>query len=161
MTEEQSFIPTRASMLKGVNKVEEVTFTSYKPKNKKILQDDDEGSTIQQNSAFNIKKAKNEVIKLGMSTLEGQEKKDAKIQLLIKLGAKPPRKKYINYKELQKERKEKKAAEQSNAQLQQIGKNILGKSTAKDKFDKKRRKDQKFKNKGLLDVYDGKVKPNN
>ncbi|KAL3276953.1 hypothetical protein HHI36_012318 [Cryptolaemus montrouzieri] len=147
MVEEQSIIPTRASMLKGISKIEEVSFVSYKPKPKKIINDDNDNNLVIEKPAFVMKKAKNEIIKFGISQLEGQEKE------MLKYRAKPPRKKCVNYKKLLKERKESNINEKSNVELQQIGKNTIGKSTAKTKFDKKRKKDLKLKDKGLLDVY--------
>lgn len=71
----------------------------------------------------------------------------------INLGAKPPKNKYKNYKELMKERQQEKAKEKSRIDFQQLGKNSIGKSNAKGKsFDRKRRK----ANSGIIDIY-GKV----
>ncbi|KAJ8962348.1 hypothetical protein NQ318_018330 [Aromia moschata] len=161
MIEESYFIPTRASMLKK-NTSEDfqaVTFESYKSKKQKEKHDVTVKNTqkIQQND-FNIKQAKHEIIKLGMSGFDRQKKQEAKTQLLIKLGAKPPKNKCKNYKLLQAEHKKSKEKEASKLQFQQLGKNSIGKANAKGKsFDRKRRKEKKG---DILDIY-GKVKATN
>lgn len=69
------------------------------------------------------------------------------------LGAKPPKNKYKNYKELVEEKKKQKLREENRKNSFQLGKNGVGKSTAKGKtFDKKRKKDKG----DLLNIY-GKV----
>ncbi|KAL1516159.1 hypothetical protein ABEB36_000078 [Hypothenemus hampei] len=99
-------------------------------------------------NVFNIKKAKQEVFKLGISGFDPIKKEDAKIQQLIKLGAKPPKRKGMNYKDFQIENKKKKNIISDRQKNQQIGKNSIGKSIAKGKsFDRKRRKE------GILDIY--------
>lgn len=81
-----NLIPTKASLLKGVQKVEEVTYVSYKPKKKEEKAQANEQAESININCFNIKKAKNEVIKFALSNLEGQEKRNATMQLAIKLG---------------------------------------------------------------------------
>lgn len=72
----------------------------------------------------------------------------------IDLGAKPPKNKCKNYKQLLEERKKEKQATKARLEFQQLGKNQMGKSTAKGKrFDRKRRKQKS----DLLDDY-GKVR---
>ncbi|KAJ8932299.1 hypothetical protein NQ314_014792 [Rhamnusium bicolor] len=89
-----------------------------------------------------------------MSGFDPQTKEQAKVQLAIKLGAKPPKNKYKNYKLLQAEKKKAKEEDSSRLHFQQLGKNKIGKSNAKGKsFDRKRRKEKG----GILDIY-GKVK---
>ncbi|XP_030752591.1 uncharacterized protein C1orf131 homolog [Sitophilus oryzae] len=146
------FVPTRASLLKGkpVNDYQEVSFTSYKSKGKKESTKMDSEDNILKND-LDVKKVKHEIVKLSIEGLNPLKKEEAKIQLAIKLGAKPPKNKYKNYKELIKERKEHKEKIKKQESFQQLGKNAIGKSTAKGKsFDKKRKKE------GILDVY-GKV----
>jgi len=58
---------------------------------------------------FDLKEAKKEVRKFGIAGMTGTEKKAATINMLIGLGAKPPKKKCINYKEFQEIRKKEKA----------------------------------------------------
>lgn len=64
-------------------------------------------------------------------------------------GAKPPKSKYNNYKELLSERKEAKQKEKNDKAFRQLGKNSVGQSNSKGKG-----YDQKQRNKGgLLDAY--------
>ncbi|XP_056647449.1 uncharacterized protein C1orf131 homolog [Diorhabda sublineata] len=153
MMEPLSFIPSRASQNKKVVNFEKVVFESYKskkPKSKSLVSENKEDK--EEKRELNMKQTKHEIIKLGMSGLEGQQKEEAKINLLIKLGAKPPKNKNKNYKLLQQERKKAKEEKAKQMDFSQLGKNKIGKSTAKGKsFDRKRRKEN------LLSVY-GKVK---
>ncbi|KAJ0180951.1 hypothetical protein K1T71_003036 [Dendrolimus kikuchii] len=55
-----------------------------------------------------LKKIRHEVLKFGMSGFDATKKEEAKIALAVSLGAKPPKKVYINYKDLMKKRKEEK-----------------------------------------------------
>lgn len=78
------------------------------------------------------------------------------ISFVLILGAKPPKNKERNYKEILKGAKQKKKQIEDRRKLQELGKNSMGRSTAKGKsYDRKRRKEAR--NTGLLDVY-GKVK---
>ncbi|XP_055546960.1 uncharacterized protein C1orf131 [Wyeomyia smithii] len=64
---------------------------------------------------FDISQARKEVINFGISGLDRETKHEAKVALAIKLGAKPPKKMYRNYKEILEERKrEKQDEERSN-----------------------------------------------
>lgn len=64
---------------------------------KKLKKDDD--------NIFNLKRARKEVINYGIAGMEKDKKIDAQIALAIKLGAKPPKSKYVNYKEWKAEKK--------------------------------------------------------
>ncbi|XP_044757244.1 uncharacterized protein C1orf131 [Coccinella septempunctata] len=151
-----ALVPTKASLEKGVQKVEEVTFVSYKPKKKSERVQENQQNEESDTNYFNIKKAKNEMIKFALSDLEGKEKRNAMMQLAIKLGAKPPRRKFRNYKSLIEERKKEKAEEETKEYLRKIGKNSIGESIAKTNLAKKNKK--KFKKSvDILDIY-GKVK---
>ncbi|XP_065081782.1 uncharacterized protein C1orf131 homolog [Ochlerotatus camptorhynchus] len=54
---------------------------------------------------FDISSARKEVINFGISGFDSNTKHEAKVALAIKLGAKPPKNKYRNYKEILEERK--------------------------------------------------------
>ncbi|XP_050303867.1 uncharacterized protein C1orf131 [Anthonomus grandis grandis] len=149
---ESDFVPTRASLLKAKSHeaYQEVQYVSYKSKKKE--KPEDAKNRIETNAEdkneFNIYKAKREVMQFGISGFDTAKKEEAKIQQLIKLGAKPPKKKNKNYKELLKEKKMEKEKKESTQQFQQLGKNSMGKSVAKGKsYDRKRRRE------GILDIY--------
>ncbi|KAH3797763.1 uncharacterized protein C1orf131 homolog isoform X2 [Dreissena polymorpha] len=55
---------------------------------------------------FDMKQARFEVRKYGIAGFQGDQKEEAMTALLIKLGAKPPKNKYVNYKEYQEKRKQ-------------------------------------------------------
>ncbi|XP_055609850.1 uncharacterized protein C1orf131 homolog [Uranotaenia lowii] len=57
---------------------------------------------------FDISRARKEVINFGISGLDKETKHEAQVALAIKLGAKPPKNKYRNYKEILLERKREK-----------------------------------------------------
>ncbi|XP_060526081.1 uncharacterized protein LOC132701852 [Cylas formicarius] len=144
-------VPTKASMLtKRAFDYEEVTFASSRPKKyHKDTENADTDDTPLKENEPTVKRLKHEVVKLGMSGFDSSKREEAKIQQLIKLGAKPPKNKSKNYKELMLEKKMEKKKLEAQQKLQQLGKNEAGKSTAKGKsFDRKRRKRD-----GLLEMY--------
>lgn len=118
------FIPTRVSRIKKDAVKEFVSVNYEKPKKKKEVIKNKENNDIQ-NSKFNItknkqnenndekrkkelemKRIKYEVMKFGMTGFKGIEAEEAEVALAISLGAKPPKKKGINYKILKHERKQ-------------------------------------------------------
>ncbi|KAG5885579.1 hypothetical protein JTB14_003777 [Gonioctena quinquepunctata] len=140
------FVPSKASLLKtnpGAD-FQTVVFESYKSKKSRRQPINTDGKpAAEEENVFNIRQAKQEVVKFGMSGFDPQKKEEAKINLLIKLGAKPPKNKSKNYKLLQAERKIEKEKQATRLSFQQLGKNQLGKSNAKGKsFDRKRRKEK-------------------
>jgi len=153
-----AFIPTRSSMLnkKSEENFKAVTYSSYKKKNKEQISLPTKNNITDTGNAetFNIKRARHEIIKFGISGFDAQKKEEAKVQLAIGLGAKPPRNKNKNYKQLLEEKKKEKQTTKTQLDFQQLGKNQVGRSTAKGKsFDRKRKKQKS----DLLDAY-GQVK---
>ncbi|XP_028968965.1 uncharacterized protein C1orf131 [Galendromus occidentalis] len=62
--------------------------------------------------AFDVEAARYEVLKFGISNEKQRDKRlNAKQQLLVSLGAKAPKNKYVNYKELKRELSEKRQKE--------------------------------------------------
>lgn len=118
------FIPTRVSRIKKDAVKEFVSVNYEKPKKKKEVIKNKENNDIQ-NSKFNItknkqnenndekrkkelemKRIKYEVMKFSMTGFKGIEAEEAEVALAISLGAKPPKKKGINYKILKHEKKQ-------------------------------------------------------
>uniref|UniRef100_A0A1B0CBF1 Uncharacterized protein n=1 Tax=Lutzomyia longipalpis TaxID=7200 RepID=A0A1B0CBF1_LUTLO len=90
---------------------------------------------------FDIRRARHDVIKFGLSGFEEVEKQKAQIAMAIKLGAKPPKREYKNYKEVQKERKQAKEAAAQQESFQTLGKKSTGEALfSHKKFTKNRRK---------------------
>ncbi|GJQ88254.1 hypothetical protein Trydic_g13242 [Trypoxylus dichotomus] len=154
-----NFIPTRGSKRRNIEEID-FNFTihqSYKPKKRQTLCDvEDEKSKKAIPETVNeidMKRARFEVIKFGMSGFDKQRKEKAKVQLAVKLGAKPPKQKYKNYKVILKTKKIEKNQEAKLKQKQQQPKAQNMKiSTFKKDIDKKRKQE-----KGILNIY-GKVK---
>jgi len=64
-------------------------------------------NTAPEETVFDLKHARHDVKRLGISGLDHKSKEEAQIQLAMSLGAKAPKNTYINYRELQeKKRKE-------------------------------------------------------
>jgi GTP cyclohydrolase FolE2 len=103
-----------------------------------------------QTKDLDMKKVRYEVFKFGMSGFKPEKKEEVKVALAIKLGAKPPKNKGYNYKEL-KLMKEKQLKEQLEQQkLLAVGKTKTGRPVAKGK---KKFVNRKGKQSGILDPY--------
>lgn len=75
--------------------------TERKDKNKSSLEED---SDVQ----LDMKKARHEIMKFGMSSLKSKDLEDAEQSLAISLGARPSKRPAVNYKDLQLQRKQEK-----------------------------------------------------
>lgn len=64
-----------------------------------------------------LKRVRYDVFKLGMSGFHKEKKQDTRVALAIKLGAKPPRKKAVNYKKFQEIKKEEKKREAEEREM--------------------------------------------
>lgn len=118
----EDFIPTRVSKIKK-DGVKRFVLINYEKPKKKIKIVKSEENSDAQNSRFNVtknewsknddtkkreldmKRVRYEVMKFGMSGFKGAEAEEAEVALAISLGAKPLKKKGINYKILQNEKK--------------------------------------------------------
>lgn len=168
----EGFVATKSSLSRQGKSsgFEEVVFTSYKKKaaegphtatvrSKKTLPDPVPKRADDQR-AF-MKKARYEVMKFGLTGFDAAKREETKQALAISLGAKPRKKKGINYKELKEARQKQKEEEKARQAFQTIGKTATGHASAKIKnrmrLNKQRPKgDHKG---GLLGVY-GKVRKN-
>uniref|UniRef100_A0A023GB65 Uncharacterized protein n=1 Tax=Amblyomma triste TaxID=251400 RepID=A0A023GB65_AMBTT len=79
-----------------------------KAKKRQVEENGVPNDTRQGSSVIDFKKARYDVLKFGIKGLEKPKQEEAKIALAVQLGAKPPKNKYMNYKELIYERKEQK-----------------------------------------------------
>ncbi|CAG9783260.1 unnamed protein product [Diatraea saccharalis] len=116
-----SFVLTKAALaLKNAeSNFQFVKFESYKRKKKQAADTGDAG-TIDRvsipNKKLDLKKVRHEVMKFGISGFDATKKEEAKIALAVSLGAKPPKREYINYKELMQKRKQEKQKEKDDKQ---------------------------------------------
>ncbi|CAG9109903.1 unnamed protein product [Plutella xylostella] len=98
-----------------------VKFEAHKAKKKTTTTDDKTNTKPQQEPLpkrdLDLKRIRHEVVKFGMSGFDGTKKEEAKIALAVSLGAKPPKKQYVNYKELMQKRKEEKQKDKEEREL--------------------------------------------
>ncbi|XP_017494376.1 PREDICTED: uncharacterized protein C1orf131-like [Rhagoletis zephyria] len=93
---------------------------------------------------FDMKKARNEVLRFAMNNQRViKNKKKMETFQLIKMGAKPPKKEYKNYKELLGERKRLKQIREERKKFHQLGKNQTGAASVKCRSKSKMKKQQK------------------
>lgn len=141
-------IPTRAMLLQkkqAETQFKAVVHESHKSKKRAPKPaaakrsaggDDDDG--------LDMKRIKHEVFNFGISGYNFQDRQKAKIALAVKLGAKPPKNAYKNYKDLQAENKEAKQRAKEDAYIRTVGKNSAGQATVScnklvDRFSKKKK----------------------
>lgn len=87
MNVDKEFIPTKGSKLRGIaSTVQAESFSSHKVKKKDVIHENHLSVDSKISDQFNIKHAKREVLKFGMSGLDNQKQEEYKIQLAIKLG---------------------------------------------------------------------------
>ncbi|XP_052789333.1 uncharacterized protein C1orf131-like [Mya arenaria] len=94
----------------------------------------------EENPEFDLEMARFEVHKYGIAGFRGNEKEVAMTALLIKLGAKPPKSDYLNYKEYQEKRKlqmmeEKHKREQDRKMGLKVAKKDGGEKRKRDRND--------------------------
>lgn len=158
-------VPTKALLLKNEAREQfmAVVFESHKPK--KSLSDkaaQKRKADEKVDNEFDMKKVRNEVFNFGITGYGFEDQQKAKVAVAIKLGAKPPKNPFKNYKELIEERKEakKKAAEEEY--IRTVGKNSDGFATVscskvKNPFAKNKKKSSNTV--GALDQHYGVVNP--
>uniref|UniRef100_A0A336K9D0 CSON004702 protein n=1 Tax=Culicoides sonorensis TaxID=179676 RepID=A0A336K9D0_CULSO len=110
------------------------------------------------NSTVDLQKARKEVINLGLSGFSDKlHKEEAEIQLAIKLGARPPKRKYKNYKEILEEKKQVKKVDETTSE--KIAKKFqFGSTQSFQKYVAGNRHKTKKNPKNVLNSY-GKVNP--
>ncbi|KAG8181369.1 hypothetical protein JTE90_008840 [Oedothorax gibbosus] len=75
------------------------------------------------NKIFNIKHARYEVMRFAVNGFDKEKQKNSKIAMAIRLGAKPPKKEYVNYKVLMEQKlkdKEKKTEQPNKYTIQKL-----------------------------------------
>lgn len=130
-------IPTKAMLLKkqaAVSEFKAVVFETYKSKRsdgtKRFAQKQSgPGKDSDDRDALDMKRVRHEVFNFGISGYNFQDQQKAKVALAVKLGAKPPKNQYKNYKELQTENKVAKDKAKEEAYIRTVGKNSAGMAT--------------------------------
>ncbi|XP_023948707.1 uncharacterized protein C1orf131 [Bicyclus anynana] len=111
-----------------------VKFEAHKPKKKHVEEEStvESKQTLSSKSDLDLKKIRHEIVKFGMSGFDTTKKEQAKIALLVSLGAKPPKRQYENYKELMKRRKQEKQNKEDEKKLM-LSKSMLTTGSKKKK----------------------------
>ncbi|XP_076755447.1 uncharacterized protein LOC143426133 [Xylocopa sonorina] len=177
----EDFVPTRVSKMKKEAEKNYLVVSYEKPRKKKTEVVESEESNKQEKPKFSgkedkeskynderrkqeleMKRIRYQVMKFGMSGFKGAEAENAEEALAISLGAKPQKRKGINYKILVKEKKQQKKAQKKDVTLQSgLEKSLKTfKNKNKDKSkDKNKHRNQITRRKGsesILGIY-GKV----
>lgn len=107
-------------------------------------------------SDFDMKKTRFEIYKFSKSNLNFSSRQKSNVDLAIQLGAKPPKNKAKNYKELKIDKQIETEKQNETSFLKQLSSNLRTKNTRK--FRSKATKSFKHgdQNKGILNTY-GKV----
>lgn len=157
-------VPTRAALLKQSN-FKATVFESRKsdhPKPIKQLEpkvdsepeDEDDifsdrprrkpAKKTEDDTEFNIKKARHEVINFALSGFRNEKhKKKTEIALAVKLGARPPPKACKNYKQLLLEKKNLQNVREQRKKFHQLGKTQTGLAAVKCKSKTQKGRDSK------------------
>lgn len=128
-------IPTKAMLLKkkeAISDFKAVVFETHKPKKSdgsKKFATKRNGKDSDEDDGLDMKRVRHEVFNFGISGYNFQDQQKAKVALAVKLGAKPPKNEYKNYKELQAEKKASKAKAKEEAYIRSVGKNSAGMAT--------------------------------
>lgn len=84
-------------------------------------------------SEINLRQARHDVLRLGISGFEKTKKEDAMTALVVKLGGKAPKRGYVNYKVLQEQRKMQKTEDARKTEIDRaLGLNVKNKNRRKD-----------------------------
>ncbi|XP_017787306.1 PREDICTED: uncharacterized protein C1orf131-like [Nicrophorus vespilloides] len=150
--ESTDFVATRGSALKAKpeSSLQVVSFESYKAKKKKVNQKKKKAKKQEEN-ILDMEAARNEITQFSINGLKPKQRREAKMKLAIKLGAKPPKNKYVNYKTIIEQRFNEKKDKIKLKKLQQEGKAEIEETKKPDVKDK--RKNGKWKTWGILDIY--------
>nr|CAD7203590.1 unnamed protein product [Timema douglasi] len=150
-------IPTKCSRLRsgGASSFQAVVYETYKSTKKRAPSQASPTEPGAQKDVIDMKRVRYEVFKFAMSGYNPEKKEEAKVSLAIKLGARPPKNKYHNYKELKKMKEDKEKESIDRLKLIKAGKDSKGKSNDKGlkRLTHRKRRAQKS---GILDPY-GKV----
>ncbi|XP_014663486.1 PREDICTED: uncharacterized protein C1orf131 homolog isoform X2 [Priapulus caudatus] len=95
------------------------------------------GGEAEQQGALSLREARHDVFRFGITGFERRKKEEARVELLVKLGAKRPKNKCINYPEyMEMKRREKEAAKQEMELQRTQGYSVKKQPAAKRKRDK-------------------------
>ncbi|XP_050071163.1 uncharacterized protein C1orf131 [Anopheles maculipalpis] len=94
-------------------------------------------------TAFDMSKARREVMNFGFTGFDKESKHEAIVRLAIKLGAKPPKNAYRNYRELLEEKKAAKEQDGDTAAKRRHGQMAYGAIQSYNKYQQRQREKQR------------------
>lgn len=107
---------------------------------------------VEEEHEINLRKARYDVLNFGISGFDKQKKDEARIEMLVKLGAKRPKNKYISYPQFLELKNAQKELERQRLETERSQGNYVKKQPGKKR---KRDKDDIVKN---LDIPVGKLR---
>lgn len=161
-------VPTRAMRLQAAaqSSIKATVFESHRSKKSALasnLKIRPGGTSTTANASdsgnpeFDLKRAKHEILNFGISGFDSKDKHAAKLALAIRLGARPPKNEYTNYKDLLAEKKKQQAEAAEQSAFRQIGKNAQGAASVTYKKLHSARRKKKLQ--GQIDRHYGVVNP--
>uniref|UniRef100_A0A2M4C076 Uncharacterized protein n=1 Tax=Anopheles marajoara TaxID=58244 RepID=A0A2M4C076_9DIPT len=106
---------------------------------------------------FDLAKARKDVINFGISGFGKEDKQQASVALAIKLGAKPPKRKHRNYREILEEKKAAQSKEEDVAAKRRAGQANFGAVQSYQKHQQRKR--DRERNPGAIMKHYGKARP--
>ncbi|XP_035899942.1 uncharacterized protein C1orf131 homolog [Anopheles stephensi] len=106
---------------------------------------------------FDMSKARRDIINFGFTGFDKESKHEASVRLAIKLGAKPPKNQYRNYRELLEEKKAVKEQDGDTAAKRRHGHMAYGAVQSYNKYHQRQR--EKQRNPTSIMKHYGKAKP--
>ena len=110
--QKDGIIQTNATKTLGLTSAPEVvTFVDHKKRNKSKqegatgISNADERGSVANRKEITMKEARFQVFKFGVSGMDKKSKEEANTALAVRLGAKPEKNKFLDYKDLKEERK--------------------------------------------------------
>uniref|UniRef100_A0A182XBN4 CCAAT-binding factor domain-containing protein n=1 Tax=Anopheles quadriannulatus TaxID=34691 RepID=A0A182XBN4_ANOQN len=97
-------------------------------------------------TVFDMTKARRDIMNLGFSGFDKESKHQANVRLAIKLGAKPPKNQYRNYREILEEKKAAKEVEEDTATKRRQGQLAYGAIQSYNKNQQRKREKQRNPN---------------
>uniref|UniRef100_A0A182SJW3 Uncharacterized protein n=1 Tax=Anopheles maculatus TaxID=74869 RepID=A0A182SJW3_9DIPT len=94
-------------------------------------------------TVFDMSKARREIMNFGFTGFDKESKHEASVRLAIKLGAKPPKNQYRNYRELLEEKKAAKEQDGDTAAKRRHGQMAYGAIQSYNKYQQRQREKQR------------------
>ena len=155
LSQKDGIIQTNATKALGLSESPEiVTFIDHKKRNKSKQADNtstsntDERVSVSNGKEITMKEARFQVFKFGVSGMDKKSKEEANTALAVRLGAKPEKNKFLDYKDLKEERKLEKEEKEMMEEERKRSLQGVRKSSNKNRVALKKSSNNKVKKKG-------------